>query len=87
MRVAHVRVSSIMRSHRLIYKSGFIFLVLGLLMLVACTEPLPDVMEPSTAVLSPSAKEVHQRALVLDAHADIEIPICWRGWPFTSCTR
>jgi len=74
MRVGHVRVSSIIRSHRLIYKPGFTLLLPGLFMLVACTEPVPDAMEPPTAVLSPSAKEVHQRALVLEAHADIEIP-------------
>ena len=58
----------------MIYKPGFTFLLFGLLMLVACTEPVPDVMEPQTAALSPSAEEIHQRALVLDAHADIEIP-------------
>jgi len=35
---------------------------------------MPDAMEPLAVALKPSAQEVHQRALVLDAHADIEIP-------------
>ena len=54
------------------YKLGFTFLFIGLLMLVACSEPAPDVVAPQTAVSSPNAKEVHQRALVIDAHADCE---------------
>ena len=58
----------------MIYKFGSISLLVGSLTLVACTEHMPDAMEPLAVALKPSAQEVHQRALVLDAHADIEIP-------------
>ena len=57
----------------MIYKFGSIPLLVGSLTLVACTEHMPDAMEPLAVALKPSAQEVHQRALVLDAHADIEI--------------
>jgi membrane dipeptidase len=57
-----------------IYKFGSISLLVGSLTLVACTEHMPDAMEPLAIALKPSAQEIHQRALVLDAHADIEIP-------------
>lgn len=58
----------------MIYKFGSISLLVGSLTLVACTEHMPDAMEPLAVALKPSAQEIHQRALVLDAHADIEIP-------------
>ena len=58
----------------MIYKLGSNLPVVGSLTLVACSEPVPDAMEPLAAALNPSAQEIHQRALVLDAHADIEIP-------------
>ena len=58
----------------MIYKFGSIPLLVGSLTLVACTEHMPDAMEPLAVALKPSAQEVHHRALVLDAHADIEIP-------------
>ena len=58
----------------MIYKFGSISLLVGSLTLVACTEHMPDAMEPLAVALKPSAREIHQRALVLDAHADIEIP-------------
>jgi membrane dipeptidase len=64
----------IIRGYRVIYKFGSIPLLVGSLTLVACTEHMPDAMEPLAVALKPSAQEVHQRALVLDAHADIEIP-------------
>jgi membrane dipeptidase len=50
-----------------------ICLLFGFLALVACAEPELDAVEPQAAALSSSAQEIHQRALVLDAHADIEI--------------
>ena len=58
----------------MIYKFGSIPLLVGSLTLVACTEHMPDAMEPLAVALKPSAQAVHQRALVLEAHADIEIP-------------
>lgn len=60
----------------MIYKSGFISLLLGLIMLSACSKPVPEAVEPQADMSSPieSAEEIHQRVLVLDAHADIEIP-------------
>ena len=58
----------------MIYKFGSISLLVGSLTLVACTEHMPDAMEPLAVALKPSAQEIHRRALVLDAHADIEVP-------------
>lgn len=58
----------------MVYKLGSTFLFFGFLTLIACSEPVPEAMEPQAAAPSPSAEEIHQRALVLDAHADIEIP-------------
>jgi membrane dipeptidase len=56
------------------YKFGSTFMLYVLFTLVSCAEPASDVMEPLTTALNPSVQEIHQRALVLDAHADIEIP-------------
>jgi len=58
----------------MVCKFRTICLLFGFLTLIACAEPELDAVEPQAAALSSSAQEIHQRALVLDAHADIEIP-------------
>ncbi|MGV0033952.1 MAG: dipeptidase [Candidatus Azotimanducaceae bacterium WSBS_2022_MAG_OTU7] len=61
----------------MIYKFGTTFLLFCLLTLTACSEPVADATAPQAAASGPnkeeSAEEIHQRVLVLDAHADIEI--------------
>ena len=57
----------------MVYRTRLTCLLVGFLTLTACSEPVPDPLVSLTAALSPNAQEIHQRALVIDAHADIEI--------------
>ena len=57
----------------MVYRTRLTCLLVGFLTLSACSEPVPDPLVSLTAALSPNAQEIHQRALVIDAHADIEI--------------
>ena len=57
----------------MVYRTESACLLVGFLILTACSEPVPDALVSSTQGLVPNAQEIHQRALVIDAHADIEI--------------
>lgn len=50
------------------------FAAAGAVFAVSCSEPAPNMAEPQVSGGAKTYQEIHQAALVLDAHADIVIP-------------